>query len=269
MSLNGVQVDGNYWILTLMSQPVLKVRVVLSQSNEQPEGEPLVLSDNKQPKPDKKQIVLPIAVISLLTLLVLSLWYFLGAEPQLKQQVSTPIETQTQASAVSSPEGEENPEPLTLLEVDHLPTLESEENSPLPPITSSTTVEEVHSDDLGYGVEIVSPNVRRAELATAIRKREPKVIELNRGRLELPTSELQRLHFFTEIRGFSGKTVTHVWKYKGKVVAKVPIRIRSNRWRSYSSKYLQPSKQGDWLIELVDQDSQVLAKTAFFWGEHD
>jgi hypothetical protein len=39
----------------------------------------------------------------------------------------------------------------------------------------------------------------------------------------------------------------------GKNIAKIKVEVGANRWKSYSSKFIQPNIHGEWKIELKNQ----------------
>ena len=58
----------------------------------------------------------------------------------------------------------------------------------------------------------------------------------------------------------TGKTVLHRWEYNGQVMAEVPLAVGGPRWRTYSSKNLEPLWLGEWAVSVVDDKGNVLAK---------
>ncbi len=109
-------------------------------------------------------------------------------------------------------------------------------------------------------VSVLAPTpeiVVRAVLTTAVREHEP-VDEI--GRLSNDTDEL---FFFTEIRDGEGRILTHRWEHSGNVIAEVPLPIRGPRWRTYSSKKLDPGWLGSWTVSVVDEAGRVLRSATF------
>ena len=92
----------------------------------------------------------------------------------------------------------------------------------------------------------------RALFTTAIEAREPV------DRIDSLATSAERVYFFTDIVGLQGQTVIHRWTYNDEVKAEVPIKVRSPRWRAYSSKKLLPGWTGDWKVEVVDTSGTVL-----------
>jgi len=103
-------------------------------------------------------------------------------------------------------------------------------------------------------------NIRRAQFTSGIIKREP--ID-NVDQLRASEKELKKLYYFTELRGLKGQTITHQWQHENNVVAEVEFKVRGNRWRVYSSKYLQSHKKGSWQVVVKDEKGNRLEVSQF------
>ena len=79
------------------------------------------------------------------------------------------------------------------------------------------------------------------------------------------SSDIERLYFFTNILAPAkqeGK-VTHVWYYKDKKMAEIPLSFKGPRWRTKSAKYIMSSWTGAWRVEVVSEEGVVLKSIAF------
>lgn len=73
------------------------------------------------------------------------------------------------------------------------------------------------------------------------------------------SSSLGKLYCFTRIVGAQQPTtIYHVWYWKEKQRARVPLQVNSNNWRTYSSKIIQPHETGDWRVEILGPDEGLL-----------
>ncbi len=73
-----------------------------------------------------------------------------------------------------------------------------------------------------------------------------------------------RLYGFTKIIGARDDTyVTHVWYFGDRERARVKLSVRSPNWRTNSSKKIQPHEIGDWHVDVVGADGQVLMTIPF------
>ncbi len=103
-------------------------------------------------------------------------------------------------------------------------------------------------------------NIRRAQFTNGIIKREP--ID-NVDELRASEKELKKLYYFTELQGLKGQTITHQWQHENNVVAEIEFKVRGNRWRVYSSKYLQSHKKGSWQVVVKDEKGNRLEVSPF------
>ena len=105
--------------------------------------------------------------------------------------------------------------------------------------------------------------IKRAIVTTGIDSREP-ADNLNGGKLDTGYS---KVYFFTEVLNQADKFVTHRWFRDGKLEAEVVLKIGSNRWRTYSSKNLDPTfHHGNWQVEVVDHQGKLLASETFSYN---
>ena len=104
-------------------------------------------------------------------------------------------------------------------------------------------------------------NISNAEFAMEIKDRTPlNIIE------ELDNS-FGKIYFFTNIRNLKGQIIRHRWIYKNKVMAEVEFDINGPRWRVWSSKNLWPTWLGEWSVEVLNANSEVLYKKEFNYIE--
>lgn len=111
---------------------------------------------------------------------------------------------------------------------------------------------------IGFSAQAMAEeSVARAMFAQSIVDREPvdQVIELR--------NDVSKVYFFTELRGLKDKSVTHRWEYAGEPQAAVTVNVGANRWRTWSSKNLQPNWTGIWTVSVVDEEGNVLAEENF------
>ncbi len=103
--------------------------------------------------------------------------------------------------------------------------------------------------------------VERALFTTAVENHEP------RDKVTVLSNSHRKIYYFTELRGMAGQTVTHRWKYDGKVVAKVRFKVRGVRWRVQSSKRLEPHLLGTWSASVVDASGRTLSSSTFSYAQ--
>ncbi len=103
-------------------------------------------------------------------------------------------------------------------------------------------------------------NVVQSTLSWDIQQREP-VGDLG-SEVRIPSSGISKVYFFTRITDLKGQQVVHRWSYQGKSMAEVTLNIGADSWRTYSSKRLIPSWQGDWQVDVL-LDGEVIHSHTF------
>ena len=77
-------------------------------------------------------------------------------------------------------------------------------------------------------------------------------------------ADVGRVYAFTRVVGAAEEgSVTHVWYHAGQVKAEVRLPVRSDDWRTWSSKAVLPGWTGEWLVEVQGADGRVLASLPF------
>jgi len=99
-----------------------------------------------------------------------------------------------------------------------------------------------------------------AQFTTAVEDREPI------DQVTFVANDVRKIYLFSDLRGLNGQTVTHRWNYGGKIVAEVAFEVRGPRWRVWSSKELREDWIGDWTVEIVVGDDEVIAAETFTYS---
>jgi hypothetical protein len=109
---------------------------------------------------------------------------------------------------------------------------------------------------------IFSNQVRRFVITDAIMGREP-VGGIEDIKPDRKVPDLVKVVAFSEVSGLGGRTLRYRWLRGDKVSATVPVRVGSDSWRSYTSKYINRDMVGRWRVELVTDSGDILATTEF------
>lgn len=107
--------------------------------------------------------------------------------------------------------------------------------------------------------------VLRSQLTSAMKNREPT--DRLGSTITAEPEGRKRVFFFSELGNLKGRRITHRWEHENEVVANVAFTIGSDRWRVYSSKYLDPNRTGQWRVSIVDENGKTLHTTKFTFGE--
>ncbi|OQX92336.1 MAG: hypothetical protein B6D58_03410 [candidate division Zixibacteria bacterium 4484_95] len=78
------------------------------------------------------------------------------------------------------------------------------------------------------------------------------------------SSDTERIYCWSLITGCEEPTIVeHVWYYGGDEKARVALDVKYPRMRTWSYKTMMPEWKGDWKVEVIDADGNLLASTEF------
>ncbi len=73
-----------------------------------------------------------------------------------------------------------------------------------------------------------------------------------------------RLCCFTHVTGAQGAIeIYHVWYFAESERAVVKLQVNSASWRTYSSKIIQPHEIGEWRVDVLGPEGDVLKAVRF------
>lgn len=110
------------------------------------------------------------------------------------------------------------------------------------------------------GVVLAEGSVARAIVTTAVSEREPV------NDLDQVMAGNDKVIFFTELRGMEGQAVKHRWSHGDESLAEVEFNVGGPRWRVWSSKNLLPEWSGEWKVEVIDGEGNVVSEKLFGFG---
>ena len=77
-------------------------------------------------------------------------------------------------------------------------------------------------------------------------------------------ASLGKLYCFTTITGAHSPTeISHVWYFGDTERAKVNLAINAYSWRTYSSKIIQMHEIGDWHVDVLGPEGELLKTIEF------
>ena len=106
--------------------------------------------------------------------------------------------------------------------------------------------------------KVVSTQVARAQLSSAISQREPVDSLTN-----VALSEIQQVYLFIELREMQGQTIQVNWYHQGQQQASVGLDIGGSRWRTNASKRFTSQSRGDWKVIIVNQQQEPIFEQNF------
>ncbi len=78
------------------------------------------------------------------------------------------------------------------------------------------------------------------------------------------SSDVNTLYCHTTINGAENEpTIKHVWYYNGEEQASINLNVRSENFRTWSSKKIWHTWTGNWKVEVLDANDNVLASKEF------
>jgi hypothetical protein len=102
--------------------------------------------------------------------------------------------------------------------------------------------------------------VLRAYVCKGIEQSEPT----EAGKSFVPEDGVLRLCCFSEIAGATGPdTVLHIWHWGEREMARVVLEVKSDRWRTWSTKRILEEWQGEWHVDIAESDGTVLTRLEF------
>ena len=116
------------------------------------------------------------------------------------------------------------------------------------------------AEDIDAIVEPSGPSAL-GQFTTAVENREPV------DQVSFVENDVRTIIFFSDLRQLEGRTVTHRWLHGDAVRAEVAFEVRGPRWRVWSSKDLLEDWLGDWTVEIVLDDGEVIAAETFTYTD--
>jgi hypothetical protein len=100
--------------------------------------------------------------------------------------------------------------------------------------------------------------VAEGVVTTAVVERQPV------DSLTSVSPQVGQVYCYTRIAGAAeGAEVTHVWSWQGREMARVALPVRSNDWRTWSSKRILPQWTGEWTVAVLDETGVELTAVVF------
>lgn len=106
-------------------------------------------------------------------------------------------------------------------------------------------------------------SVQKAQFTSGVENHEPK------DNLDTLSNDQTRVFFYAVLVNLQGQEVTFRWSYNDVTQAEVKQTPSSMRYRTNTSKTLDPSKLGTWKVEVVDASGNVLTSKTFEYKKAD
>lgn len=274
-----------------MNDQKLKIRIQLAQQPQSmdelyPEAEKQDNDEHDKPPFDRQKILLALLLACCIIALISYIIFYWNGEEQpltendpviISHENSAPaVDTPTDKSAMAETEKKSIDSSLSINNIlidDSTPTENPnkiDSTTALNAIETTNSTEQVDESTLTPSKTLISntledqPQVVRAQLTSAIDQREPVDII---DHVWLDQGATGKIFFFVQLRDLVGQRVSIHWHYQDKVVAKVPLMIGSQDWRTYASKLLNKTGLGAWQVTLHDQSGKLLSRRNFTVGD--
>ncbi len=114
-----------------------------------------------------------------------------------------------------------------------------------------------------FNESVSSDTIKRLILTRGIADKEPKEESAKHIDSQVNTFNL---FLFTELNGYTGGEVTHRWIWSDKVVAEINLKVGEGKFRTWSSKRILWRWQGNWRVEVLDNNGNVMKVKYFSYG---
>ena len=81
----------------------------------------------------------------------------------------------------------------------------------------------------------------------------------------ISSSSVKALYCFTRLTAPADEetTIKHVWYRNDEVVGAYQLPVKGERWRTFSKKLVDKGAAGDWRVEALDSDGNLLKTVKF------
>jgi len=110
-------------------------------------------------------------------------------------------------------------------------------------------------------IVIKSHRIVKAQLTHGVNKSEP--VDQLGNVVSMNDDKLIKLHLFTGMAGLKGETLYHDWYLSGKKMARVRIKVRSDKTSASSSKFIDQYMMGDWKVQVTTSRGEELVSARF------
>ena len=163
---------------------------------------------------------------------------------------------------------------VCLIVLFHVSIINAQENTPSQDVASSreevAPLQEGAPSQEGNSLqqtaslqEVTSPEVTPVKIVRAVICRDV----MDREPVEVGDSfdaYVGKLYCFTKIVGAKTPVeVTHAWYHGDTEMARVALPVRSTSWRTYSSKIIMADTVGDWHVDVIGPEGEVLQTVEF------
>jgi hypothetical protein len=133
---------------------------------------------------------------------------------------------------------------------------------PPPPAAADSAASAVAAPPVSSSpVRLLSPAIRRAQLASDVRGGEP--VDRIDGPIPMNPKGLVKVFLFMETADLRGQVLFHDWYWKDRLMAHTRVPVTRDSQISATSKFIDRIMTGPWRVRVVDGRKRVLAEAEF------
>lgn len=81
------------------------------------------------------------------------------------------------------------------------------------------------------------------------------------------SADVEKVFVWCKVTGAEDSTSIYLaWKWRGTELARVELPVKSTNWRTWSSKKMWPTWTGQWDVEILDAQGDILKSVGFTIG---
>lgn len=82
---------------------------------------------------------------------------------------------------------------------------------------------------------------------------------------QIDAAAIPQLALYSEVKGLNGQNIEHLWYYEGKLMTRIKLPVKLDYWRTYSRKEFDASQKGEWRVEILDPQQNLLFSHHFHY----
>ena len=139
--------------------------------------------------------------------------------------------------------------------------LSSNEALAAPPAATDTAFIAAVQKDTGAALFSADSGILRLVLLT---NETPSAKARSLGE-QIDAAAIPQLALYSEVKGLNGQSIEHRWYYEGKLMTRIKLPVKLDYWRTYSRKEFDASQKGEWRVEILDPQQNLLFSHHFHY----
>lgn len=82
---------------------------------------------------------------------------------------------------------------------------------------------------------------------------------------QIDAAAVPQLALYSEVQGLNGQNIEHLWYYEGKLMTRIKLPVKLDYWRTYSRKEFDAGQKGEWRVEILDPQQNLLFSHHFHY----